>query len=73
MTPKVRALSIIRPSDPEQAAPQPPMTLPDGSWIELDHPRRIPPLRRHELRLWQRGFLAAIRVLAGEPSPERAQ
>ncbi len=42
------------------------MTLPDGNWIELDYPNRIPPLHHRELRLWQRGFLAAIRTLAGE-------
>jgi 4-carboxymuconolactone decarboxylase len=66
MSLKTSIVSIIRPSDPEHASPQAPMKLPDGKWIELDYPRRIPPLQRRELRLWQRGFLTLIRVLAGE-------
>ncbi len=40
------------------------MELPEGNWIGLDYPHRIPPLKRHELKPWQRGFLAAIRVAA---------
>jgi alkylhydroperoxidase family enzyme len=63
---KTSLISIIRPTQPERAQPQPAITLPDGKWIGLDNPRRIPPLRRRELRLRQRGFLALIRVLAGE-------
>jgi 4-carboxymuconolactone decarboxylase len=66
MSVRTSVVSIIRPSDPERAEPQPPITLPDGRWIELDYPRRIPPLHRRELRLWQRAFLTLIRVLAGE-------
>jgi 4-carboxymuconolactone decarboxylase len=66
MSLKTSIVSIIRPSDPERAEPQAPMKLPDGKWIELDYPRRIPPLHRRELRLWQRAFLTLIRVLAGE-------
>jgi 4-carboxymuconolactone decarboxylase len=66
MTIKTSITSIIRPSDPHRAEPQVPITLPDGKWIELDYPRRIPPLHRRELRLWQRAFLTLIRVLAGE-------
>jgi 4-carboxymuconolactone decarboxylase len=63
---KTSIASIIHPSDPGRAEPQAPIALPDGKWIELDYPRRIPPLHRRELRLWQRGFLTLIRVLAGE-------
>jgi 4-carboxymuconolactone decarboxylase len=63
---KTSIRSVIRPTDPESAEAQPRVTLPDGRWIEQDYPRRIPPLRRRELRLWQRGFLTLIRVLAGE-------
>ncbi|HTQ18124.1 carboxymuconolactone decarboxylase family protein [Mycobacterium sp.] len=63
---KTTIRSIVRPTDPEDAAPQPPITQPDGKWIEMDYPRRIPPLQSRELRLWQRGFLTLIRVLAGE-------
>lgn len=61
-----RLISVVRPADPEHADQQAPITLPDGTWIEQDYPNRIPPLHRHELRLWQRAFLALIRVLAGE-------
>jgi len=63
---KTSLVSIIRPTQPGRAKPQPPMTLPDGKWIQLDYPRRIPPLHRRELRLWQRGVLTLIRVVAGE-------
>jgi hypothetical protein len=59
-------LSRIRRTDPKDAEPQPPMTLPDGQWIVLDYPSRIPPLTRRELRLWQRMFLAGIRLGAGD-------
>lgn len=59
-------LSKIRPGAPEDAPPQPAMTLPEGNWIGLEYPRRIPPLTRRELRLWQRVFLAAIRIGAHE-------
>lgn len=55
-------LSVFRPDDPQAAAPQPPIVLPAGTWIGLDYPRRIPPLRRRELRRWQRAFLTAIRL-----------
>jgi 4-carboxymuconolactone decarboxylase len=58
--------SIVRQTDPERAEPQAPMTLPDGKWIELDYPRRIPPLQPREIPLGLRAFLAVIRVLAGE-------
>jgi hypothetical protein len=63
---KTSLVSIIGPTQPERAQPQPPMTLPDGKWVGLDYPRRIPPLHRRGLRRWQRGVLALIRVLAGE-------
>jgi len=63
---KTSIVSILHPSDPDRAKPQVPMKLPHGKWIEQDYPRRIPPLQRRELRLWQRGFLTLIRVLAGE-------
>jgi alkylhydroperoxidase family enzyme len=66
MSLKTTLVSIVRPSDAERAQPQAPMTLPDGKWIQLDYPRRIPPLHRRELRLWQRGVLTLIRVLTGE-------
>ncbi|MBS1694006.1 MAG: carboxymuconolactone decarboxylase family protein [Actinobacteria bacterium] len=66
MTSITSILAKIRPSDPEAAPPKAPMTLPDGKWIGLDYPRRIAPLTRRELRLWQRMFLTAIRVGAGE-------
>lgn len=59
-------VSKIRPSDPRAAAPQPPFALPDGKWTGLDYPNRIPPLTKRELRLWQRAFLTAIRIGAGE-------
>lgn len=59
-------LSKIRPSSPDAAAPQPPITLPEGNWIGLDYPRRIPPLAGRELRPWQRLFLTVIRVGADE-------
>jgi len=58
--------SIVRQTDPERALPQAPMRLPAGKWIELDYPGRIPPLQPREIPLWLRGFLAVIRVLAGE-------
>ena len=45
------------------AIAKPPITLPAGRWIGLDYPNRIPPLTRP--RLWQRLFLAAIRIGAG--------
>jgi 4-carboxymuconolactone decarboxylase len=45
-----------------KSKPQPPMNLPDGHWIGLDYPSRIPPLTRRELRPWQRLFLAGIRL-----------
>lgn len=67
MSTKASILSLIRPSDPGRAAAQPPMALPDGHWIGLDYPRRIPPLNRRDLKLWQRMFLAAIRLGAGDP------
>jgi 4-carboxymuconolactone decarboxylase len=63
---KTTLKSIIHQANPEDAEPQAPITLPDGKWIELDYPRRIPPLQRRELRLRQRAFLTLIRVLAGE-------
>jgi alkylhydroperoxidase family enzyme len=66
MSLKTALVAVVRPSDPEQADPQEPITLPQGTWTEFDYPRRIPPLQRSELRLWQRGFLTLIRVLAGE-------
>lgn len=66
MTNMTSILSKFRPSDPETAAPQPPMRLPDGKWIGLDYPRRIPPLTQRQLRPWQRMFLTIIRVGAGE-------
>ena len=58
--------SIIRPTDPAHASPKAPIALPDGEWIGLDYPGRIPALPRSEQRLWQRGFLTLIRTLAGE-------
>jgi 4-carboxymuconolactone decarboxylase len=66
MNTKHRAISLIRPSAPDHAVPQPAITLPDGHWIELDFPERIPPLHTRELRLWQRVLLALIRHQAGE-------
>ena len=66
MTRKMSILTRIRPSDPNAAAPQPPMTLPAGEWSGLDYPRRIPPLTRREMRVWQRMFLTAIRFGAGD-------
>lgn len=59
-------LSRIRTSNPSKANPQPSVRLPDGKWIGLDHPNRIPPLTRAELPRWQRLFLTAIRVGAGD-------
>lgn len=59
-------LSKVRPSDPETAALRSPFTLPDGKWSGLDYPNRIPPLTRRQLRPWQRAFMTAIRVGAGE-------
>lgn len=58
--------SIVRPTDPAHALPQPPIALPAGKWIGLDYAGRIPALQRREQKVWQRGFLTLIRVLAGE-------
>jgi len=66
MSANTSILKRIRPADPGRAAAQPPMTLPDGKWIGLDYRRRIPPLNRRELKLWQRLFLTAIRLGAGD-------
>jgi 4-carboxymuconolactone decarboxylase len=56
----------LRRTDPRDAVPQPPMALPEGQWIGLDYPRRIPALGRRELRRWQRMFLTGIRLGAGD-------
>ncbi len=66
MTRMTSILNRIRPSDRDSAAPKAPMALPDGKWTGLDYPSRIPPLTRRELGPWQRMFLTAIRVGAGE-------
>ncbi len=58
--------TVVRQTDPGRAEPQAPIPLPVGKWIELDYPRRIPPLQPREIPLWLRGFLTIIRVLAGE-------
>ncbi len=59
-------VSKFRPGAPESALPQPPIALPEGTWVGLDYPRRIPPLTRRELPIWQRLFLTAIRIGADE-------
>ena len=58
-------VSIICPTEPERAEPQAPIALPRREVDRIGLPPR-PPLHRRELRLWQRGFLTLIRVLAGE-------
>lgn len=66
MSTRTGILHRIRPSDPQRADARPSITLPDGKWRGLDYPHRIPPLRRRELKLWQRMFLAAVRLGAGD-------
>lgn len=66
MSRSIGILKRIRPSDPRDATAQPAITLPDGKWVGLDYPHRIPPLTRRELKRWQRLLLTAIRIGAGD-------
>lgn len=66
MTAKPGILSRIRKTAPASADRKPPLKLPDGEWIELRYPGRIPPLQPRELKLWQKLFLTAIRIGAGD-------
>lgn len=59
---KTAVLRRLRPGDPRNVPAQPFVALPSGTWTGLDHPRRIPPLSRRELKRWQRMFLTAIRI-----------
>ncbi|MCX8555050.1 carboxymuconolactone decarboxylase family protein [Mycolicibacterium mucogenicum] len=66
MKAKPGILSRIRKTGPALAEPKPSLKLPDGEWIGLTYPGRIPPLRPRELKLWQKLFLTAIRIGAGD-------